>query len=83
MDALWMLLIFLPAGLWSEQARDLVSGGVLMAFGVGLAVGLTRLAAPPWIETAAALCGLLVGYACRRFLGSTKLRAEGRDPTRA
>jgi len=83
MDAFWMWLILLPVGFWSGRVRDLLSGGVLTALGVGLAVGLTRLAAPPWTEMLAALGGLLVGYASRRVLRSTRLRAGARDPAPA
>lgn len=79
-DVLWMFLLLLPVGFWSERPPGLAGRGAVVAFGLAVATGMTRLIAPGGLEGVAALAGLLVGYTLRRAFG---LRAAGPDPGRA
>ncbi len=67
LDALCILMLFFPVGLWSERRREIAVSGLLTALLMGLAVAFTRLIVPPWTEMAAGVAGLLLGHATRRL----------------
>jgi hypothetical protein len=80
MDALCMFLLLVPVGFWSRRPRDLAGRGAAAAVGLAVAVALTRLVAPPWIEGVAALLGLAVGYALRRAARAVMLPPAATHP---
>ncbi|MEQ1857304.1 MAG: VanZ family protein [Longimicrobiales bacterium] len=65
-DALWLMTLLFAAGTAATSARSLLANGSVVVALVGASVLLTRLVAPPPWEIAAALAGLLLGWAAAR-----------------
>ncbi len=67
-DALWLFLLVLPLGFWSERPRHLVVGVVIFAATLVAATVATRLLLPSWAGWLAVACGALAGWLLRNTL---------------